>query len=350
MGAGAQESHRVGPFLPTPTHGRPPASLLATCHQGCSPSNAWVVVDLVFRMPQHFTLVKQRSGRACFRMRTVILIPITWLLLLAPLFSLPAGPDEDLVQAAQDGDLNRVKQALVGGGHLEARGQDGATPLHMAAWKGHVPVVEFLLKSGANIHALNSKGRTALHWAAPNGRLEVVQVLLKAGVRIDHQDQFGITALSFAAQQGQTAVVALLLKSGAKVNLKNTEGRSALAVAAARRQTDSMRLLIEAKADVNSLSTTGTTPLFDSVFARDEVGVGLLIRAGAKVGIQEKQRGLTALHLAAHVGHPGIVQLLLSARADVNLKDGTGRTPLAYAKARKHTEVVRLLTGAGARE
>jgi hypothetical protein len=57
--------------------------------------------------------------------------------------------------------------------------------------------------------------------------------------------------------------------------------------------------------------------------------------------------GFSGLHIAAYFGLENIVRDLLQGR-DPNVVDGSGRTPLWWAAARKHTHVVKLLIEAGA--
>ena len=57
---------------------------------------------------------------------------------------------------------------------------------------------------------------------------------------------------------------------------------------------------------------------------------------------------MAPLHWAALRGHGSVVDQLVQARADVNLTDMIGNTPLDLANEEGHTEVsVRLLKAAG---
>jgi len=85
-------------------------------------------------------------------------------------------------------DRLRAQESL-----LRARTHDGDALLHIAAARGHVPVVRYLVTAwaGQDINGSNSSGRTALHEAAANDHYQVVKVLLKAGVAIDLVDLGG---------------------------------------------------------------------------------------------------------------------------------------------------------------
>ena len=53
----------------------------------------------------------------------------------------------------------------------------GATPLHMAAEKGHLESVKVLTSHGASTDCKRSDGYTPLHIAAKEGHLKIVEYL-----------------------------------------------------------------------------------------------------------------------------------------------------------------------------
>jgi hypothetical protein len=72
-------------------------------------------------------------------------------LLLATVMALLAWDvNEDLLNAARQGDLATVKSLVEKGAPLEAKTPYGQTPLYLAAMSGHEDVVRFLLDKGAN--------------------------------------------------------------------------------------------------------------------------------------------------------------------------------------------------------
>jgi ankyrin repeat protein len=56
------------------------------------------------------------------------------------------------------------------------------------------------------------------------------------------------------------------------------------------------------------------------------------------------------LHLAAKYGRKEVVELLLGQKAEINVKDSAGKTPLALASEDHHTEVVEMLRQHGGQE
>jgi hypothetical protein len=74
---------------------------------------------------------------------------------------------------------------------LEARSNDGYTPLMLAAWYNKVESINVLLAAGADIEARGDYGRTPLIIAALHNKTEAIQALLARGANIYAQDKNG---------------------------------------------------------------------------------------------------------------------------------------------------------------
>ncbi|MCG8339835.1 MAG: ankyrin repeat domain-containing protein [Cytophagales bacterium] len=66
------------------------------------------------------------------------------------------------------------------GAAVEATDKNGQTPLHWAAYKGHLQVVAYLIENGAKINAKNNYNNTPRDRAAEKGYEEIVAFLEKA--------------------------------------------------------------------------------------------------------------------------------------------------------------------------
>jgi ankyrin repeat protein len=64
------------------------------------------------------------------------------------------GSQKDLWLVVREGSLNDVESALTSlkksGGNINVRNTFGLTPLHVAAWRNHIPIVRRLLAAGAD--------------------------------------------------------------------------------------------------------------------------------------------------------------------------------------------------------
>ena len=65
---------------------------------------------------------------------------------------------------------------------MNAKDQNGKTPLHYAAWKGHKEIAELLIAKGADVNAkTKSTGKTPLDYAVMGKKTETANLLRKHG-------------------------------------------------------------------------------------------------------------------------------------------------------------------------
>ncbi|XP_016866002.1 ankyrin repeat domain-containing protein 6 isoform X33 [Homo sapiens] len=137
-----------------------------------------------------------------------------------------AALSERLLVAAYKGQTENVVQ-LINKGARVAVTKHGRTPLHLAANKGHLPVVQILLKAGCDLDVQDDGDQTALHRATVVGNTEIIAALIHEGCALDRQDKDGNTALHEASWHGFSQSAKLLIKAGANVLAKNKGSVSA---------------------------------------------------------------------------------------------------------------------------
>jgi ankyrin repeat protein len=141
----------------------------------------------------------------------------------------PQEAKESLMQAAEQGDLNKLNSLLAE--RPEPNVRDGCqwSPLMKAALNGHLKVVERLLLLGAEVNLKDKGGYTALLLAASNNHVEILTRLLDAGADINAQESTkGWSALIWAAKRGHLESVDLLIRRGANSQLRDQDGKNAL--------------------------------------------------------------------------------------------------------------------------
>ena len=116
--------------------------------------------------------------------------------------------------AASLGNIEAVKKHLAAGTDVNAKDQNGKTPLHYAAWKGHKEIAELLIANGADVNAKDDKGGTPLHVAAWEGHTEVAELFIAKGADVNAKMEDGDTPLDLAKRHPETAD--LLRKHGGK--------------------------------------------------------------------------------------------------------------------------------------
>ena len=81
-------------------------------------------------------------------------------------------------QLRTNGQTDVAELLLAQGAEVNARTNDGVTPLMLAARKGHRDVAELLLTHKADLTARDNYGFTAFHMAADRGHAAMVELLL----------------------------------------------------------------------------------------------------------------------------------------------------------------------------
>ena len=90
------------------------------------------------------------------------------------------APDISIQEAAEDGNIKVVKQHLAAGVDVNVN-RFGITPLHHAARWGHKKMVELLIEKGADVNAKEDDGDTPLDLAISRNRTETADLLRKHG-------------------------------------------------------------------------------------------------------------------------------------------------------------------------
>jgi hypothetical protein len=134
---------------------------------------------------------------------------------------LAAGPELDVFEAAAVGATERLAELIAGDpGLVEAWSADGFTPLHLAAYFGHVEGVRLLLAAGAEVGAVarNDLGVQPLNSAAASqavgARAAVARLLLDAGADPNSEIAGGFRPLDAALQNGDEELAVLLRERG----------------------------------------------------------------------------------------------------------------------------------------
>jgi len=176
--------------------------------------------------------------------------------------------------------------------------------------------------------------------AAPSRRTEDV----------NRRNPDGSTPLQWAVFNGDVAEARRLLRAGANVALANNYGATPMSLAAEVGNTDMLKVLLEAGANVESPNADGQTALLAVARTGNVEAAKLLLDHGAAVDAKEQFGGQTPLMWASARRHPEMMQLLATRGADVDARsidrnyqrhvtaegrpknlDSGGLTPLLYA-------------------
>ena len=262
----------------------------------------------------------------------------------------PRGPrspgrsaSAELLQAAARNDFERTRAiASAGEADVNASGEDGWTALIFAVRADDAATVRLLLKQGADPNArerdsgiigvpgsansLLLEGRSALHYARS---VEVARMLLDSGASPSAVNASGYHPIHWSSPE----VTRVLLERGADPNSRQGNTRHGGL----------------------TFPGDGITALMNAAARCDNDVLVLLIAAGAAANARDRWQN-TALHYAARCSPQvatrqraeQVIQTLLSAGADPNVRNSAGRTPLMEVAKSQLVEGVSSLLTAGA--
>ncbi|KAK4800401.1 hypothetical protein SAY86_020888 [Trapa natans] len=144
----------------------------------------------------------------------------------------PPRSGEELHAAARSGDLIAVQTILASNPlAVNSRDKHSRTPLHLAAWSGHLQVVSYLCQHKADAGAAAMDDMGAIHFAAQKGHVEIVKALISSGVSVKALTRKGLSPLHYAAQGAHLELVRYLVKKGASISTKNKAGNTPIDLA-----------------------------------------------------------------------------------------------------------------------
>jgi ankyrin repeat protein len=261
-------------------------------------------------------------------------------------------PVEKFIEMAAVGNIEEVNRAIEIGIEIDELGAQGHTALMAAADRGHRSIVKILLAAGADPNLLSDDeglgvGMTAMMLAAgsffASNRQQIVRLLIDSGADVNQRGAGGKTAIFYAALAGSgyADCVETLITAGANLDLHNDRGHTVLTAVATAENYPIFNLLMQAGASTAGLESI---QLIQAASAGNIDRVQSLLAANVNLDLD---RG-AAIGNAAAAGHTKIVELLIQAGANVNLRDKLGFTPIASAAYAGYSEIVNLLIVAGA--
>eukprot|EP01046_Picozoa_sp_COSAG06_P005177 COSAG06_NODE_228_length_19725_cov_8.167839_11_plen_695_part_00 len=295
---------------------------------------------------------------------------------------------DELCIAAQQGDCGKLRELLGGGGAsvvdertevMDTEGQEfRTTALYQAVYCNQHSAVELLLERKANPNLSTSDSCTPLMAAARMGHLPILRTLLdRKAIAIDaFGTEYGITAFHHACFYGNVDCAVELARRGCDMTRRTKRGETGKDIAERKKHqavVEGLRVLVaeqlrakeqsdhaanDQHEDLSPLLATGAT-IMDELCLAAENGdcdklhelldgggasrVNERIEVMAVMGTEGQKVQTTLLIQAVLTDRHSAVELLLERKADPNLADSLGLTPLFSAAAGGHLPVLRTL-------
>lgn len=264
-------------------------------------------------------------------------------------------------------------------------------------WKyainGDLLAIQRLFAEGkASPYDLNPRGSSAFYYAGNRDPLRLFRYFLEQGMDIDHPNDVGRKASDIIWEyslvgnsdseeksvfrsmlrdsnhlqtRGFSALHKIIVglshdylksvleSSAADINVGDSNNMTPLCLATFRNDVQAVKLLLAFGANPNIVDKWGSTPLF---FARNTDICKMLLDAGVNIHTHNAVLGRSALHQPytlisrwyVESDTVDIIDLLVNAGIDVDVRDGLGRTPLVAAVYSGYTSHARRLLELGA--
>lgn len=280
-----------------------------------------------------------------------------------------------VLEAAAAGNAEVLQTRIKEGCNVNQVDEMGNTALHLAAQAGSAKCIKLLLKAGADPMMQDKAGKTARDWAKSKKAARVLEssmAIRSREVELCERVQAGdFDALEAALEQkgftpnfmnrentrsllmivcgkGRIDHVKRLIKAGADVNFVTPDKRSVLHAAIEADNAEIITILLAAGANPMVQAGNGATPLHDAVWSRRKESVRALLPAYKDVNFSPDGRhnGIP-IGLAIGRNFPDVVQLFID--AGMNLSDPKlPNQPLVHAAQDGRREIVEMLLKAGA--
>lgn len=300
----------------------------------------------------------------------------------------------DMLVAARDGDLARVRALAAACPALLTCQYDYTAPLHFAVRQGHLPLVRYLVEQGALdpgyrthpflesletvaqdrgyteiaaflqrsladpalTHAWGDTGGIDYGYDATqrqfmedvdHGRCDAVERALRARPELarDETAFWGEGILAMPAKSADRPMLELLLRHGARVpDLSKWGARYYF------KHFDIAAFLLGQGMNPDHTNWRGFTLLHDMAHTGDIAKALLLLDHGAAIDAIDDEYASTPLGYAARRGHRDFVAALLARGADPNAAGAPWARPLAWARRRGHPTIAADLLAAGAQD
>jgi ankyrin repeat protein len=255
-----------------------------------------------------------------------------------------------LMVAVQSGQCDLVSHLLSKNAVPTITDNRGYNLLMLAAEQGQRDMLTFLIEQhNMQIDARNEEGFTPLMLSVIHGQVEAFTNLVNAGADYNLRvqcNQCDSSLLMLAAGHGQNEIINNILSiNDINIDEQNNEGMTALMIAAAAGQLDTLNFLLERGASLQITTIQDCTILMVASACNQPAMVKVLIDTHhVEINDQDKN-GLTALMMAAINGSVEVIDVLLERNADRKLTDKDDCHALMHAAIQGEAEAITRLIG-----
>ena len=267
----------------------------------------------------------------------------------------------NIFDICQNGNYKTVKQFLQENSiDINAKNNNGETPLHIVCKRDDIKIVELLLAFGADPQIVSSDfwEITPVVNACYNNNLDIMKLLIRSYYDIYKTDYKGDTLLHSACNTVNiniNIIKYLIEECEMEINKKNNEGMTPFHYAcwcSTEGKTDVrvLKYLLDKGAKINDKDINDRNPLYCAMFNSFLIDdnnydvVKFLLENGASTNTTfDHYIGCTLLDFVCTHGQLNIIELLYEHGVDFRSENSYGKTPYMIACENNHKHVMEYL-------
>lgn len=166
-------------------------------------------------------------------------------------------------KAAENGDLETLREMISQGQDVDATESNGRTALHIASVYGRLDCVRLLVENRANIHQVSGSCSIAMHFSAIKGHLDVLRYFIEeVGLSVDIKPEgYDETALHEAVRGKRFECADYLIGKGANLRAVDSIGYTPISIAARDNHIEMIEFLCGYGENIHSHDCIGNTLL-----------------------------------------------------------------------------------------
>ncbi|KAI1739257.1 ankyrin repeat and SOCS box protein 7 [Xylaria scruposa] len=295
-----------------------------------------------YMRPIHFAVQKGNEDLACYLLDTGASVADP---------QDPSGPPPLLLQALYSIEGTEfIKRLLEKGADINQKITGNWAAVHQAAARATPDALKMLVDAGVDVKLSDDDGYTPILIATLYGKVDTLKYLLDY-IKGSNEVFWGKQSPIFIATiNNHKTIIQLLLESGISIHYTYEENQNTLYDTAIVNNFPDLAKLFVERGCFQGTSDNSAVPKLDRiaclVFSKEYDAVQQALTNSSKR--HEECDLAEALRVASGCGAFPTVQLLVQKGANVNSKDGNGRTSLHHALSHGHMEVADFLVSSGA--
>jgi len=272
------------------------------------------------------------------------LLLITFSVIFANCQTVNRCSEENLFQFIESNKFDKLEECIGNGIDPDFKNEEGLSLLYSAVNNDKPDIVKMLISKNADPFSYTPEGVPILRYAQQSDLFAIATVLQEFQITGWDNSDVKDTLLFFqlAIEHNNKILAEALISAGADPNMKLPNALLPVAWAAFSGSPEVLQKLLTNGGSPDAEFDTRAALIIGAMNGNLKV-VQILVSAGADINNYEGT-GMTALMFATEYNYPDIAQYLLQRGADKTMTNKSGETALDLAIKKGNTDIIELLS------